>query len=182
MRKLLLLVVLSFIYSSTANSVTLDAGDIARLQFDGLEIWGDYGAGDFGNFKVNSSYFTANNLTLKVELYSNDFSQPPVQSYIISDEPPYLPWGSVNIDQTVWQDLQGAVALTVLSGSFDFELFEIDIGINGVNYVQDFYASEFAIVPIPPAIILFISGFIVVATYGCRKNLNSMVLLRMSCK
>ena len=162
-------------FPAHAIALTLNTGDVAKLQFDGLTIWGAIpSVPDSGNIKVNSADYYAVNVTIQVDLYADNYSESPSQTYTITDTPLSLSWGYRNIDQSIWNDLQGAVQLTVLDGSFDFEQFEIDIAVNEIGYVQEFSVSEFnlelAPVPVPPALWLFGSGLLGLGGLARRKK------------
>lgn len=156
MKYLLLTLTLLTISFKSYSATIMQPGDIAQLQFNGLSIWSvwSFDVGDAGNFKVVSN--TQTNYSLLVELFPDSLGSTPIQSFTLENES----WAYRNFDQSMWQDVQGSVQLTVLSGIYDFDYMELDVLIDNVNYVQQFTDAEFQYVPIPSALYLFLSGLV----------------------
>jgi hypothetical protein len=153
---------LLIICASNAVGVTLHAGNTALFEFTDLAVWssGHNGLPNEGNIKVNGADFYADNLTLQVDLFADSLSESPFESFIISDEPGYSSWGYRNINPLPWLDLQGVVSISVLSGSFDLQYFEVDLLLNNTFYVEQFNQFDIQEVPLPPSMLLFSSGFL----------------------
>ena len=170
MKHILLTLALLTITLKGASAAIMQTGDVAQLQFNGLPIlyeWPFDGI-DFGDFKMVAN--TTTSYTLLVEFFPDTLHSTPMLSFTLKDQP----WTYNNFDQSIWQDLQGSVQLTVLSGVYDFNYMEIDIVINNIDYKQQFTDAEFQYVPIPPSLYLFLSGIVGIVSFRTKIHNNTI--------
>ena len=170
MKHILLTLALLTITLKGASAAIMQTGDVAQLQFNGLPIlleW-PFDVTDFGDFKMVAN--TTTSYTLLVEFFPDTLHSTPMLSFNLRDQP----WTYNNFDQSIWQDLQGSVQLTVLSGVYDFNYMEIDIVINNIDYKQQFTDAEFQYVPIPPSLYLFLSGIVGIVSFRTKIHNNTI--------
>src|SRR5436190_1060385 len=107
---LVLLPVVSMCWSVCAQSLMLNAGDSYVFDFNGFSFLGTY------RFSPAPATLSLPSLsgsgTMRVEAFENNLSEAPIFSATTGS------FGNpLNLGDTAWQDLQGVVRITELSGS-----------------------------------------------------------------
>ena len=139
---LALLVVLSMCLSASAQSLLLNAGDSYVFNFNGFSFLGTY------RFSPASTTIALPTLsgsgTMRVEAFENSVAETPFFS-ATSD----TLTGPISLGNTAWQDLQGVVRVTELSGSTTLNgSFFAQVTIPSANN-PPYYEVDFQMVPVP---------------------------------
>ena len=145
----------------TRAQLTLSAGDHWDYQFSNLPKTGTvsaFGATPSGvfDFTVDNSTFQSGDM-LRFEMFETDTSQVPICSGVMSSAPPFT--GSCETD-LAWQDRQGAVRLTMLSGSVTVDSVTVEAITTGPSLSSyDVNSVTFVPVPEPGSLTLFAATF-----------------------
>jgi hypothetical protein len=126
-----------FAWSATAHALILTTGQTVAYQFNTLSLWGTstfWGPGPIaphGELFWNATSL-ASGTQLEVKMFENSANDTPLYAHIWTPSP----WtnftnlgGGITLSSpsfdNVWQDLQGAFSMTVLSGSASISDAEI---------------------------------------------------------
>jgi len=139
---LALLAVLSMCWSAAAQSLMLNAGDSYVFDFNGFSFLGSY------RFSPAATTVSLPSLsgsgTMRVEAFENNVSETPI--FTGTSDSLSSP---INLGTTAWQDLQGVVRITELSGSTTLNgSFNAQVTIPSVNS-PPYYEVNFQTVPVP---------------------------------
>lgn len=149
------------------SQLVLNSGEVWTYPFNDLPRTGSVPA--FGNnpngffqFTVNSSTFNAGD-QLRYEMFEDSVSAPPI-CFGVMTTPPLTP--SCQSDFS-WQDRQGTVRLSMLSGSVMIDSVTLRATVSGPSLSSlDVYEATFVPVPEPSAssVLLLVAS----ACFACR--------------
>jgi len=127
------------------GQLVLKSGDTWTWQFDSLTRTGSvpaFGVNPNGSFTlmVNSSTFQSGDL-LGYEMFENSTSEMPICSGVLTAAPPF----SLSCERDFsWQDLQGAIRLTMISGSVTVDNITVNVVKAGPSLSSyDVYSATF---------------------------------------
>jgi hypothetical protein len=140
------------------SQITLNAGDTFTYQFSTLPFYNPDPFAAVGSlWSVDIPPFSANSpLTIRLETFENDLNENPIASRVFDSTE--LPGFSVLAIDAIgaWQDLQGAVRITMLSGSWQFNALYISAALPTAGGDPDLYLLQFTPVPEPATISLLL--------------------------
>jgi len=149
-----LLFVILFVYFNNASAMTINAGESFYWEFD-LVYSGDHNISStpqsvFGIIG-NGDFIDTNTDLLVLEAYENTLSDSPFYSCQNC-------YGAGVLLPVSWQDLQGALSITLLDGSVEIDSLHARVYLDS----GEIYSAtlDVASVPIPPALWLFSSGLV----------------------
>ncbi len=135
------------------GSLTLNAGDIYTYQFSSLPLQGTWDVqeppglprGQVNGFFLPGSFQPGSSLL--VEMFEDSTSSSPIASQtLISPVGFSPPPGPLLWSLDAWQDLQGAVRLSMLSGSVTIDLFQVTANRDDSGVLNSFGSSA---LPVP---------------------------------
>jgi hypothetical protein len=139
--------------SASGQGVILGPGDSFQFEFSSLQYAGpaqNYGSSLAVDFALGSFM---ENESLRLELFSNTFSDTALAGTYQGTSNPNAYYGIVVVwgspSQPYWPDLQGAVRVSMLSGSAEVTAIQIQQVVGGSLYFQRFSVPE------PSALSLF---------------------------
>ena len=140
------------------SQLVLSPGQVWDYSFDTLPKTGSVPV--FGNnpggtlqFTVNSSSFQSGDL-LRYEMFENSTTEAPICSRLMSSAPPYDLSCSSDFS---WQDRQGAIRLSMLSGSVTIDSVTLKAIVAGPSLSSyDVYSTTFTPVPEPGTVTLLL--------------------------
>jgi len=133
------------------SQLVLTPGQLWDYSFDTLPRTGSVPV--FGNnpsgtlqFTVNSSSFQPGDM-LRYDMFENNTSETPVCSETMSSAPPF---GASCTSDFSWQDRQGAIRFSMLSGSVTIDSITLKAVVAGPSLSSyDVYSTTFTPVPEP---------------------------------
>jgi hypothetical protein len=146
---------------SVQGQLLLNQGDSFTYQFATLPQTGSTNAfltsprGVFG-FTLNAATFQPGE-QLRYEMFEHDSSEVPLQSGILSATPPS---GATIFSAGAWQDLQGAVRLTMLTGSATVDTISVQAITPSVS-LSSLNVNELNFTPTPEPSSLCLGGIAV---------------------
>jgi hypothetical protein len=157
---------------SASGQLTLNAGDVYSYEFSSLPGPTPYAGGAVVSGLV---YLTLSPATLQAgnvlryEMFEDGFSQAPIFSRTLTgptdDSGPY-----VGVANGAWQDRQGAIRITALSGSATIDTIQLVSFEAGGRFGLQYYSSVLTPVPEPGTwCLLGVAGLAGFAA-RCRKN------------
>jgi len=158
------------------SQLTLTPGQVWEYTFDSLPRTGSVPA--FGNnpggtlqFTVNSSTFQSGD-QLGYQMFENSTVEASICSGLMSSAPPFD--ASCTSDFS-WQDRQGAIRLTMLSGSVTIDSITLKAVVAGPSLSSyDVYSTTFTPVPEPGTLTLLLVGAVVAVCGAARRYMQSM--------
>lgn len=159
---LALLALVSICLSASAQSLILNAGDSYVFDFNGFAFLGTYRFSPAPTTILLPSLSGSG--TMRVEAFENNVSETPIFSGT-SDSLS----SPINLGNAAWQDLQGVVRITELSGSTTLNgSFNAQVTVPSVNS-PPYYEVNFQTVPVPePGWFAF--GALIVGAWLWRMN------------
>jgi len=140
--------------------LVLNPGDAWLYDFSNLPktgstpVFGTNPGGSF-QFSINGSTFQNGDM-LRYEMFENSSTEPPICSGTMSSAPPFDRTCSSDFS---WQDRQGAIRLTMLSGSVEVDSITITAITSGPSLSSyDVNSVSFTPVPEPGAPALLATG------------------------
>ena len=102
------------------------------------------------SFTIDSSTFQTGD-KLRYEMFENNTSEMPICSGLMASAPPF----TVSCQApSSWDDLQGVIRLTMVSGSLTVTGITVEVIRSGPNLSSyDIYSSTFVSVPQPPRVL-----------------------------
>lgn len=161
--KKILIVLFWALYCNNLSAAILQAGDTYTLEFNDLTLTGPTTAYDTA--QIYFTYGTPNTSTVFYNdfLYYEDILDTNYFSSNFGSSAMGCCLGSqgFGITNPPWQDLNGKVEIKVFTGFIDIQSISIRVVNEGLEYQSTFAATP---VPIPPTLLLFISGLFTLIT------------------
>lgn len=153
----------------TASAITLNAGEGFIHEFTGLPSLEYVG---YVNQGGTSLYFSDDLLdvgeVVRLELFEDSFLGSVIWSNDFNS-----PTDSIGVTKLdIWQDLQGVILVTVLSGSVTVSSNEFQVIKDGYRF-SDSYQMSAPAVPEPETYAMFLAGLVVVGFTACRRRRTS---------
>jgi hypothetical protein len=139
------------------GQLLLNPGDSWAYQFSDLPKTGTvsiFNSTPSGvlDFTIDGATFQSGDV-LRFEMFENSASEAPICTGTLSSAPPFEGMCETNM---AWQDRQGAIRLTMLSGSVTVDNITVKAIIPGASLtVNDVYSSTFVPLPEPATLSLF---------------------------
>jgi len=154
------------------SQLLLNAGDSWTYQFNTLPFTGlvssfTTNTGGSLTIVVNGSSFPPGS-SMTYSMYENSPSEAPIFSATMNGAPPYTVSGSQN---GAWQDIQGAIRLTMNSGSARIDTITLQAIVAGPSLSSyNVYSTSFTPVPEPATWTLVALGFGAAIVWRRRKR------------
>jgi hypothetical protein len=162
--------------SSTRGQLQLNPGDSFSFSFNNLPKTGVvsvFGSTPGGTLQVtvNSGSFQSGD-QLRLEMFESALTDPPICSTIMNSAPPYNPSCTTDF---AWQDQQGAIRLTMLSGSTIVDNISIKAIVSGPSLSSyDVYSLNFTPVPEPGTVaLLMAAGFVFLIARAVHRRMTT---------
>ena len=146
--------------ASAQVNLTLNAGDTYTFQFSSLSFQGIWDVqqppgvpiGEINGLFLPDSFQPGSSLL--VEMFEDSTSLSPIASQVLISQVGFSPPpGPLLWSLDAWQDLQGAVRLSMLSGSATIDLFQVTVNRDDSGMLNS-YGSSALPVPEPNSILL----------------------------
>ena len=128
---------------------------------------------------IEGTYFYSGNLSvgdsLQIDLYDNKNDEQPFESYILDDHLTpsnglILTWTSLGNNFSPWTDLEGSIAITVLTGEIEIANADLNIFLNSGEYSPELTVTA---VPLPPSLPLLLSSLFGFILFTRRKSIKN---------
>lgn len=146
-----------------ANAITLNAGESFTWSFDSMDYFGqaNYSPGSSFGIEGNGDFIQGDDLLL-MQVFEGDSSEAPYFECINC-------YGAHVLVPLAWQDLQGAITITMIEGSVTFDFMFARYLTGTYEYRTTLNVSS---VPVPAATWLLASGLLSLIGFSKRKTLG----------